>query len=83
MNSKNVIYILLAFAITFMIYNVISTAKEGYEGCGCGCDKEYFSDYLGNKDNTGYFDQNVKKCPHGMISYALPGVLTKQRDCSI
>lgn len=77
-NKKTLIYILLAAAIIFMIYNVVSTAKETF-CCGCA-NKELFSDFNGI-GNTGYFDQNVKKCPHGMISYALPGVLTKQKDC--
>lgn len=80
-NSKTIIYILLAIALIFMVYNVIATAKEAF---GCGCEscgtKEKFSEFTA-VGNTGYFDQNVKKCPHGMISYALPGVLTKQKDC--
>lgn len=77
--TKTVIYILLAVAIIFMVYNVIVTAKEAF-CCGCA-NKENFTEYRGTKDNTGYFDQSVKKCPHGMISYALPGILTKQKDC--
>jgi hypothetical protein len=66
-------------AIIYMIYNVIMTAKESYCNCEECKKKEYFSEYIGDKDNVGYISTNVHKCNQPVFRYGVPGAPTKQR----
>lgn len=76
MNELTTQQVTLIIVVTIILYMLCNTLNTKEKFCGCGKVVEGFCGNL--------FTGKCKPgCPNGMISYAMPGLLTKSRRMSV